>query len=135
MIESLKLGNVWVFVQLIQRGPKISCRKTQTLPNLRLSISFGHEAATAAEGGHYVALRGRRPVTKIRRGHRFRPFIMGYGKVVSCVQATFSEIGVVAASKMSWRGCWTFYARDSANFEKRCVQSLNQRPIVTSRKI
>ena len=38
---SLKLGNVWVFVQLIHRpsGTKISCTKTQTLFNLRLPIS------------------------------------------------------------------------------------------------
>ena len=41
LIGGLKLGNVCVFVQLIcgQQGPQISCTKTQTLPNLRLSIS------------------------------------------------------------------------------------------------
>ena len=35
------VGNLWVFVQLIHRPtrPKISCTKTQTLPNLRLPMS------------------------------------------------------------------------------------------------
>ena len=40
LMGSLKLGNVWIFDQLIHR-PKISCTKTQTLPNLRLPISSG----------------------------------------------------------------------------------------------
>ena len=41
LIGSLKLGNVWVFVQLIRRPtrPKICCTKTKTLLNLRLPIS------------------------------------------------------------------------------------------------
>ena len=38
LIGILKLSNVWVFVQLINRSTrtKISCTKTQTLSNLRL---------------------------------------------------------------------------------------------------
>ena len=45
LMGSLKLGNVWVIVQQIfigKQGPKISCTKTQTLPNLRLQISSRH---------------------------------------------------------------------------------------------
>ena len=38
--RSLKLGNIWVFVQPIhRRGTKISSTKTKTLPNLRLPMS------------------------------------------------------------------------------------------------
>ena len=42
LIGSLKLVNVWDFVQLIHRQTwtKISCTKTQTLPNLRLHIRY-----------------------------------------------------------------------------------------------
>ena len=41
---SLNLGNASVFVLLIHRPmrTKISCKKTQTLPNLRLPISSGN---------------------------------------------------------------------------------------------
>ena len=41
---SLKLGNVWVFVQLIHRPmrTKISCTKTQTLPNSRIADASGN---------------------------------------------------------------------------------------------
>ena len=43
LIGSLKLGNVWVFVQLIvgPRWPKNQLEKTQTFHNLRLLISSG----------------------------------------------------------------------------------------------
>ena len=39
VVRSLKLGNVWVFVQL-NFCLQISCTKTQTLPNLRLFTTF-----------------------------------------------------------------------------------------------
>ena len=44
LIGSFKLGNVLVFLQQIHRPTrtKISCTKTQTLPNLRLPISSGN---------------------------------------------------------------------------------------------
>ena len=45
LIGSLKLGNVWAFVQLILDlvGRWISCTKTQTLPNFRLLTISAYE--------------------------------------------------------------------------------------------
>ena len=48
---SLKLDNAWVSLQLIHRptGTKISCTKSQTLPNLRLPINCGPNADWVGE--------------------------------------------------------------------------------------
>ena len=57
LIGSLKLGKVWVFVQLIHRQmrTRTSCKITQTLTNLRLLISSDHHINVSRGRREHVA--------------------------------------------------------------------------------